>query len=305
MATNEKEYKSIKDWFYSEFKPRLPENKATLYDIPQSNRDFITKPGRKGISFQTLVSKISIGEDINNILPITNEISFCSLSVNSLLNSYELVLYSLMRVTGFNFNVVNYQPLEDIATTLCKDSDNTFCHSDVINYVTNSDDIFSYRYTMFYDIVESFCYFTTKVPINIINHDDTINTTLTEAKTTCTISIEPYNNLFTFQVMKYSWPTINKTYPLWHLQCNESKNVNIWKTSADNEANVFMCLTVDSEFHYIVTVNGKQCELDWLELPNFISNIQDFLLILQSLDELNVVNGISVTKFEDVLCSCI
>jgi hypothetical protein len=63
-----------------------------------------------------------------------------------------------------------------------------------------------------------------------------------------------------------------------------------------------MCLTVDSEFHYIVTVNGKQCELDWLELPNSISNIQDFLLILQSLDELNFCNGISVTKFEDVLC---
>jgi hypothetical protein len=56
------------------------------------------------------------------------------------------------------------------------------------------------------------------------------------------------------------------------------------------------------EFHYIVTVNGKQCELDWLELPNSISNIQDFLLILQSLDELNFCNGISVTKFEDVLC---
>jgi hypothetical protein len=43
VATNEKEYKSIKDWFYSEFKPRLPENNATLYDIPQSNRDFFTK----------------------------------------------------------------------------------------------------------------------------------------------------------------------------------------------------------------------------------------------------------------------
>jgi hypothetical protein len=56
------------------------------------------------------------------------------------------------------------------------------------------------------------------------------------------------------------------------------------------------------ELHYIVTVNGKQCELDWLELPNSISNIQDFLLILQSLDELNFCNGISVTKFEDVLC---
>jgi hypothetical protein len=64
-------------------------------------------------------------------------------------------------------------------------------------------------------------------------------------------------------LMKYSWPTINTNYPLWHLQCNESKHVNIWKTSADNEANVLMCLTVDSEFHYIVTVNGKQCELDW------------------------------------------
>jgi hypothetical protein len=63
VATNEKEYKSIKDWFYSELKPRLPENKATLYDIPQSNRDFFTKPGRKGISFQTLLSKISIVED--------------------------------------------------------------------------------------------------------------------------------------------------------------------------------------------------------------------------------------------------
>jgi hypothetical protein len=87
VATNEKEYKSIKDWFYSELKPRLSENKATLYDIPQSNRDFFTKPGRKGISFQTLLSKISIVEDINNILPITNEISFCSPSVNSLLNS--------------------------------------------------------------------------------------------------------------------------------------------------------------------------------------------------------------------------
>lgn len=134
VATNGKEYKSIQDWFYSELNPRLPENKATLYDIPQSNRDFFTKPGRKGISFQTLVSKISIGEDINNILPITNEISFCSLSVNSLLNSYELVLYSLMRVTGFNINVVNYQLLEDIATTLCKESDNTFCRSDVISY---------------------------------------------------------------------------------------------------------------------------------------------------------------------------
>jgi hypothetical protein len=37
-------------------------------------------------------------------------------------------------------------------------------------------------------------------------------------------------------------------------------------------------------------------------LPNSISNIQDFLLILQSLDELNFCNGIRVTKFEDVLC---
>lgn len=125
---------------------------------------------------------------------------------------------------------------------------------------------------MFYDIVKSFCHFNANLLINILNHDDTINTILTEAKTTCTGSLEPYNNLFTFQVMKYSWPTINKNYPLWHLQCNESKNVNIWKTSADNEANVLMCLNVDSEFHYIVTVNGKQCELDWLELPNFISN---------------------------------
>jgi hypothetical protein len=113
-------------------------NKATLYDIPQSNRDFFTKPGRKGISFQTLLSKISIVEDINNILPITNEISFCSLSVNSLLNSYELVLFSLIRVTGYNINVVNYQLLEDIATTLCEDSDNTFCHSDVISYVSST-----------------------------------------------------------------------------------------------------------------------------------------------------------------------
>jgi hypothetical protein len=51
-----------------------------------------------------------------------------------------------------------------------------------------------------------------------------------------------------------------------------------------------------------VKTDGKQCELDWLELPNSISNIQDFLLILQSLDELNFCNGISVTKFEDVLC---
>ena len=115
---------------------------------------FFTKPGRKGISFQTLLSKISIVEDINNILPITNEISFCSLSVNSLLNSYELVLFSLIRVTGYNINVVNYQLLEDIATTLCEDSDNTFCHSDVISYVTNSDDIFSYRYIMFYEYCE-------------------------------------------------------------------------------------------------------------------------------------------------------
>ena len=117
-----------------------------------------------------------------------------------------------MRVTGLNINVVNYQLLEDIATTLCKDSDNTFCHSDVISYVTNSDDIFSYRYTMFYDIVKSFCHFNANLLINIINHDDTINTILTEAKTTCTGSLEPYNNLFTFQVMKYSWPTINKNY---------------------------------------------------------------------------------------------
>jgi hypothetical protein len=37
-------------------------------------------------------------------------------------------------------------------------------------------------------------------------------------------------------------------------------------------------------------------------LPNFISNIQDILLILQSLDELNFCKVISVTKFEDVLC---
>jgi hypothetical protein len=29
VATNGKEYKSIKDWFYSELYPRLPENKAT------------------------------------------------------------------------------------------------------------------------------------------------------------------------------------------------------------------------------------------------------------------------------------
>jgi hypothetical protein len=64
---------------------------------------------------------------------------------------------------------------------------------------------------------------------------------------------------------------------------------------------VLASVSVDSEFHYIVTVNGKQCELDWLELPNSISNIQDFLLILQSLDELNFYNGISVTKFEDEL----
>jgi hypothetical protein len=76
--------------------------------------DFFYHDSCKGISFQTLISKISIGEHINNILPITNEISFCSLSVNSLLNSYELVLYSLMRVTGLNINIVNYQLLEDI-----------------------------------------------------------------------------------------------------------------------------------------------------------------------------------------------
>ena len=82
-----------------------------------------------------------------------------------------------MRVTGYNINVVNYQLLEDIVTTLCEDSDNTFCHSDVIRYVTNSDDIFSYRYTMFYDIVKSFCHFNANLLINIINHDDTINTT--------------------------------------------------------------------------------------------------------------------------------
>jgi hypothetical protein len=37
VATNGKEYKSIQDWFYSELYPRLPENKATSYDIPQSN----------------------------------------------------------------------------------------------------------------------------------------------------------------------------------------------------------------------------------------------------------------------------
>jgi hypothetical protein len=52
VATNGKEYKSIQNWFYSELYPRLPENKATSYDIPQSNRDFFTKPGRKGISFR-------------------------------------------------------------------------------------------------------------------------------------------------------------------------------------------------------------------------------------------------------------
>ena len=74
-----------------------------------------------------------------------------------------------MRVTGYNINVVNYQLVEDIATTLCEDSDNTFCHSDVISYVTNSDDIFSYRYTMFYDIVKSFCHFNASLLINIIN----------------------------------------------------------------------------------------------------------------------------------------
>jgi hypothetical protein len=67
-----------------------------------------------------------------------------------------------------------------------------------------------------------------------------LSTLLTEAKTTCTGSLEPYNNLFTFQVMKYSWPTINKNYPLWHLQCNESKNVNIWKTSADKPVQVVL-----------------------------------------------------------------
>ena len=112
---------------------------------------------------------------------------------------------------------------------MCKDSDSTVCHSDVISYITNSDDIFRYRYTMFYDIVKSFCHINTNLLINIINHDDTINTILTEANTTCTGSLEPYNNLFTFQVMKYSWPTINKKYPLWHLQCNASNMLTFGK----------------------------------------------------------------------------
>jgi hypothetical protein len=71
-----------------------------------------------------------------------------------------------------------------------------------------------YKLFMFYDIVKSFCHFNANLLINIINHDDTINTIISEAKTTCTGSLEPYNNVFTFQVMKYSWPTINTNYPL-------------------------------------------------------------------------------------------
>jgi hypothetical protein len=51
VATNGKEYKSIQDWFYSELYPRLPENKATSYDIPQSNQDFFHKTRQKGDFF--------------------------------------------------------------------------------------------------------------------------------------------------------------------------------------------------------------------------------------------------------------
>lgn len=125
---------------------------------------FFKKLGRKGISFQTLMSKISIGEDINNILAITNEVWFCLLSVNSLLNSDKLVLYCLMRATCFIINVDNcmYQLhlyLKKLSLHCVKIVTILFSHSDVINYITHSDDIITYRHALFYDIVKRFCQF--------------------------------------------------------------------------------------------------------------------------------------------------
>jgi hypothetical protein len=95
-----------------------------IKDIPQSNRDFFTKPGRKGISFQSLISKISIGEDINNILPITNEISFCSLSIN-----YNIIKHgvSVAKDVITICNIANYiRMTESIVTIFTQSSGDVF-----------------------------------------------------------------------------------------------------------------------------------------------------------------------------------
>jgi hypothetical protein len=66
--------------------------------------------------------------------------------------------------------------------------------------------------------------------------------------------------------MKYSCPTINTNYPVWHLQCNESKNVNIWKTSADNETNVLMLHNTSSNFVTLIPLqkfsSSRDCNIN-------------------------------------------
>lgn len=299
LSSNGTEYERLSDWVEYEFVPHCPKdaNKSVIIKSIHSKRDFFTEPCRRGKSFIQLVEEYadpcSVIESGENIFSKVTETSHLFVS--------ELILYALMRVTGFKASDVQQSLVNQYTQVLNKCSNTHINVEDINNYLTNYRLLISRRET-FQQITSAFCYYNANELISMLNHEDYDKTLLTEADGICNNFIENLN-LSTLVIagensliaLKYIAHFLDKNFFCWQFLIGSDGTAFLY----DPDNVIDKKIIVKHDLSWKVVVNLKTIDMQWAGLSDKIKDISDVTCIIKTVDSLKLCKGLRIDQFLD------
>lgn len=305
LSLNNIEYDNLKEWSTREFLPHLPSDVDKSKINTRCLRDIFTQPDRHSKSFKQLVQEI----EHKPIAYKTQDGYFTSIEETSTLSVNELILYSLLRLSGFQMSGLDKNQISKYKKVFVDHEDKLKNFGDILEFMLHHSKMMEYRRITFDHIIKSFCLYNSEQLICALNSESFDEIIFDDAEKICenlksgeTFSIFKLDSIFPMIALKYCWPIVNDKLKHWNAQF-ESETAYFCTTEPNNPPVITNQVYIQNDFTWKAFFKGKLIKVECIDSVPVVDNIQTLLSALQKLDglELKICKGIMPERYLDVL----
>jgi len=274
VSLSSTEYENLKEWSIAEFFPHIPSHVDKSKITIQCLRDIFTQPDRSAKSFRQLVKDIECKPNKKTGAQYSTDIE-----ENSTLSVHELVLYSLLRISGYQMSTLDANQISKYEQVFLDNEDKLDDFTDLFDFMQQCNKIIESRRKLFYDIIKSFCFYNSEQLICALNSEffdkdifddaEKICENLKSGTTYCNLNV---NMIFPLIGLKYCWPLVNDKFKHWNVQF-ESERAYFWTTEQNNPTVITKQIYVDEDLTWTAFVKEKPINLEWIETQPILNTV--------------------------------
>lgn len=305
LSINNIEYDSVKEWSTKEFLPQLPSDVDKSKIIVKCSRNIFTEPDRNSKSFKQLIQEI----ENKPVAPESQDGYFTSIKEKSTLSVNELILYSLLRHSGFQISGLDKNQISKYKKVFMDHEDKLKNFGDILEFMLHHSKMMEYRRKTFYHIIKSFCLYNSKQLIRALNSESFDEIIFDDADKICenlksgeTFSIFKLDSIFPMIALKYCWPIVNDKLKHWNAQF-ENETAYFFTTEPNNPPVITNQVYIQNDLTWKAFFKEKLLKVECIDSVPVVDNIQTLLSALQKLDglKLKMCKGINPERYLDVL----